>query len=332
MALALVMLVVGVRSAGGETNDFYDDERLVPLPVSALTVGGEVANGGTVDLGTLPRRSVVVKEAVLKSGKDTFVGAYRYEGYSLYDILNASTVKKANEKEFPRCVDLYVEVQGGAGDKAVFSWGEIYYPNHRHRIIVATAVAPIVPSVTKERWPLPTKAKIVAAGDLLSERNISDPVSLSVRSFPHSYEVKKGMKPLRSDRILIAGKGTEEDTLSASASDGKLRYSTVFYGRGRGIHGISTFEGVPLESALEPRIEPTDVNLRQGIFCVAAVDGYRCVYSLSEVCNRNDQAETLLVAVGKGKDGGRYKLFPAGDFFSDRAIKAIAEIRFLMVE
>jgi hypothetical protein len=44
--------------------------------------------------------------------------------------------------------------------------------------------------------------------------------------------------------------------------------------------------------------------------------------------NRNDQAEILLVPCENEKDGGKFRIFPSCDFFSDRAVKALSEIRF----
>ena len=51
--------------------------------------------------------------------------------------------------------------------------------------------------------------------------------------------------------------------------------------------------------------------------------------SCSELFNRNDQAEFLLLDHGDGSDGGRFAIFPAPDFFSDRALKAVSAIHIL---
>ena len=67
-------------------------------------------------------------------------------------------------------------------------------------------------------------------------------------------------------------------------------------------------------------------NLQNGILCITGVDGYRCAVSYSELFNRNDQQEFLLVETGLNEDGGLFRVFPACDFFSDRAIKSIGEI------
>ncbi len=65
------------------------------------------------------------------------------------------------------------------------------------------------------------------------------------------------------------------------------------------------------------------------MLCLAAKDGYRCAVSYSELCNRNDQQEFLLIKTATGEDGGLYRVFAAADFFSDRAIKSLSEIHMI---
>jgi hypothetical protein len=64
---------------------------------------------------------------------------------------------------------------------------------------------------------------------------------------------------------------------------------------------------------------------------IAGKDGYHATYTYSEVMNRNDQAEFLVVPFEKGADGGDFQVYPAVDFFSDRAMKSVESIRFLNV-
>jgi hypothetical protein len=316
----------------GLTNDFYDDGKMHELKIASVTVWGEIANPGVVDLKKLPRRSVIVKETVLRDGRDEFVGAYRYDGYSLYDILNERTLRKKNAEEFPPIIDAYVVVENASGRKAVVSWGEIYYPVQRHQVIIATRVMRIVPSKTKERWPLPKKARLVVASDLVAERNLENPTKITVCSWPCSYKVTKGMKPMVAESFSVTRDSAKlEEYRSFPIGSRPQAYRSVFYGRGRGIHGVTTFEGMPMQDVLVRHFERTAENLRTGFIGVAAKDGYRGVFTFSEICNRNDQAETLIVDQGQGTDGGRFKVFPSGDFFSDRAIKSITELRFVTV-
>ena len=276
-------------------------------------------------------RSMIVKEALLDGDSNQFVGAYRYDGYSLFDILNAFLPDKKNKEEFGPIIDLYVEVSNEEGESVVLSWGELYYPNHLHEVIIATSVMRIVPSKTKELWPLPGETKLVVGHDLLTERNISNPSKITVLSASRSFEVNRDLEPLFSsgiDYYLEAGKSLR---ITGPYDDlPKQVYESVFYGRGRGIHSTTPFKGVMLKDILNWENPVSRDKIQRGYFIVAAVDGYRCVYSFSEIFNRNDQSEFLLVEDSQNMDGGTFRMFPAADFFSDRAIKAISEIWFEM--
>ena len=310
------------------TNNFYDNVETIALPVHDLYIEGEVANPGKVDFSVLPVHSVIVKETLLDSaGGDRFTGAYRYDGYSLFDILNNSILKKANSADFRPIIDLYVEVEDGSGNKVVFSWGEIYYPVNLHKILIASSVARIVPSKTKDLWPLPVESRIVAAGDLITERNISSPVKITVRSYPLSVKVQQGMSPMYSAGIEISGNsGNPVHIENLPGGINKSTFNTIFYGRGKGIHSTKPFTGFMLKEVLQEYYPFTKENLRSGIVCIAGLDGYRSVLSYSELFNRNDQQEFMLVETMSQEDGGHYRVFAAADFFSDRAIKSVRAI------
>jgi len=310
------------------TNNFYDNTETLPLPTKEMIVEGEIANPGKVDFSDLPLHSVIVKETLLdNSGGDRFVGAYRYDGYSLFDILDKRILKKSNSNEFNPIIDLYVEIENESGEKVVFSWGELYYPVNLHKIIIATSVSRIVPSKTKELWPLPVECKIVAASDLITERNISSPVKITVKSYPISLTVNRDLSPLYSQQIYLFNSSGQIGSINNfPANLNKETFNTIFYGRGKGIHSTSPFSGVLLKDLLLQFYPVSRKNLRSGIFCFAGIDGYRCAVSYSELFNRNDQQEFLLIKSEPGEDGGLFRTFPASDFFSDRAIKSISEI------
>lgn len=298
--------------------------------MSDLFVDGEIENPGKVDFSNLPVRSVIVKETLLDNEVgDRFTGAFRYDGYSLFEILEKRIIRKSNSEEFNPVIDLYIEVQGANGNKAVFSWGEIYYPVNLHKLMVASAVSRIVPSKTKDLWPLPGSSRIVAATDLITERNISGPIRITIKSYPKSFEVIKGMTPMYSEEIALF-KGNERTgrITEISGPQQLVTFNTVFYGRGRGIHSTSPFSGYLLKDVLKDLYPVNRKNLREGIICIAGKDGYRCSLSYSEIFNRNDQQEFLLVKTEKRDDGGLYRIFAAADFFSDRAVKSVSSIHF----
>jgi hypothetical protein len=112
----------------------------------------------------------------------------------------------------------------------------------------------------------------------------------------------------------------------------KVTYPTVFYGRGRGIHGTTPFTGIMLKELLAKYAAIDGKSLKTGIFVMAGKDGYRATFSFSEIMNRNDQAEFLLVPTPENTDGGLFQVFPAADFFSDRSIKSLESIRLVDME
>jgi hypothetical protein len=327
-AKALTGSGVQIVDTADMTNNFYDNTETHELPVRDLVVEGEIANPGKVDFSKLTKHSVIVKETLLDSaGSDRFVGAYRYDGYSLFDILNDRVLNKANSQEFKPIIDLYIEIENDKGQKVIFSWGEIYYPNNLHKIIIASGVSRIVPSKTKDLWPLPSESKIVAGSDLITERNISSPVRITVRSIPLSFRVNRDMNPMYASEIKIFRSAEQADIINKiPAGLDPQTFNTIFYGRGRGIHSTSPFSGILLKDLLLPYYPIGRDNLQTGLLCLSGMDGYRCAVSYSEVFNRNDQQEFLLITTKPQEDGGMYRVFAASDFFSDRAIKSLSEI------
>lgn len=309
------------------TNNFYDNTETISLKMREMTVEGEIANPGPVDFSKLSLHSVIVKETLLdNSGGDRFTGAYRYDGYSLFDILDARIIKKDPQNAFGPVIDLYVEIENDKGEKVDFSWGEIYYPVNLHHIIIATGVSRIVPSRTNDLWPLPEESKIVAGCDLVTERNISGPVKITVKSIKKSFPLVKGMAPMYYADVNLF---LDNNSLGKLPDDGRqenVNYNTVFYGRGRGIHSTSPFKGLLLKDILDDYYPVSRYNLQEGMFCMSGLDGYHCAVSYSELFNRNDQQEFLMVKTEKNEDGGLYRLFSSADFFSDRAIKSLTEI------
>ena len=320
--------VVSAADPGDKNNNFYDNADTYALPGGEIVIEGEVENPGKVDCSLLQKHTVIVKEAILgPDGKNRFSGAYRYDGYSLFDILNSRILKKKNKEEFSPIIDLYVTIENARGEKVVLSWGEIYYPNNLHKCIIATEVTRIVPGKTKELWPLPSERKLVMGNDLLGERNIANPVRITVRTPLRSIPVNRNLSPLYSPQILITSGNAVTGKIEQLSTGTKIEtYNTVFYGRGRGIHSITPFTGAMLKDLLGPNLSINSESLRNTLVTIIGQDGYRAVFSLSEIMNRSDQEEFLLVPCNEKEDGGKYRVFPACDFFSDRAVKAVSEI------
>jgi hypothetical protein len=178
-------------------------------------------------------------------------------------------------------------------------------------------------------WELPKESKLVIANDLLTERNISSPTKIIVKSYDKNIKVTKGKDPLFSPEIKISNNDKEVEIITSYPPHlKKYTINTIFYGRGRGIHSTQPFTGIYLKDFLQTHYPVSKESLKNGIFAVVADDGYRVVFTFSEIYNRNDQSEVLLICNPKSRNNGIFRLFPSCDFFSDRAVKAITEIQY----
>ncbi|MBE0667870.1 MAG: hypothetical protein IH593_09400 [Bacteroidales bacterium] len=99
--LLVAILMGAIPSLIAQTNDFYDDAPTNPLKgTKTISINGEVGEEVIIDLNTLPLHSVIVKETTLNEGTVSFTGAYRYDGYSLYDILDSVSLKRRTKMNF----------------------------------------------------------------------------------------------------------------------------------------------------------------------------------------------------------------------------------------
>lgn len=317
-----------VTPLGSATNSFFDNDSLHPLIFTEISINGEILNPMKLRLANLPLHSVLVKETRLsKSGKIEFVGAYKYVGYSLSEILDAAVLQKKNAEAFPPLTDIFVEIENQKGEKVVLSWGELYYPNNMHTILLATHVMRVVPEKTKEQWPLPTECKIVVGSDLVAARNISSPTSIRVRTFEKEMEIEKGKFPMNAEEVTVSLNGKTIETLKQAPAGYKpLSLHTIFYGKGRGLHSTQPFTGFGMNEYIKDKIEFTEENLKTALVLFAADDGYRAVFTLSELCNRCDQQQTLLLYDPSQKGKGSFRIYPSSDFFSDRSVKGLIMI------
>lgn len=306
-------------------NDPYDNNREEKLKGKMPYVSGEILNPGQAYVDKLMKRSVTVKEFLPsgKGGDAKFMGAFQYSGYSLSDIVKDYVISKINSEEFGLPLDMYVIVENDKGESAVFSWGELFFSGSQHDIILATHVQPVFPTHDDDqRWSSPQKIRLVAANDYLTVRNIEQPSKIILRSFPKSFPGHKGLKPIYAPELQIFGIDGKEVIIKDQdiINEKEIEYNTVFFGLHKGIKGGRSFKGIPFADVLNHCFSFSDEDLQHGLIGIAAKDAYRVVFSLSELLNRTDMAETLMIDSGENEDG-RFIIRPGSDFFADRHLK-----------
>jgi len=315
---------------GDDTNNYlFDNQKTNKLAgPDKIKIFGEVVREHNIKLYELPVRTVVVKEVLPEKGERTFKGTFRYDGYSLEDILiNIELEKKSG---FNPITDLYVKVHSKDGSHVVVSWAEIFYPVKHHQQIIARAVSRHIPFKTPDvKYLLPENPRLIIASDLMTCRNISQPVAIEICSYSGNFP-SADLDSLYWPTLTMKGFAEEKLVLGELPSSLTPRESDmIFYGRGRGIHGVNPFEGYYLSDLLALYIDTDSENIQKGLVIASAPDGYRSVFTLSEIMNRNDRLETLIMDENNYEGAGKFSLVVTGDFFSDRAMKALSELEFI---
>lgn len=322
------------KSLSGDGNSLYHQTDEQSLATGSLLVAGEVEEPGVADLEKLYKRELVMKESTYEEGI-RFIGAYRYRGYSLFDLLNSFRQKKKNADTFRPPIDLYIIIENDVGDQVVFSWSEIFHTTIPHQVMIATEMAPIVPYRKEVAYPVSDTWKVIAGNDLLAFRHLTNPVKIIVASFDQkNYPIQRDLKPLYSDQVTVVKGEVQLLQIETPYESNRLTtYESSFFGMGMGNHPADPFEGPQLRTLINEKVDLRDpMQIQKGLVCFAGLDGYRAVYSFSELFNRNDQMHPILDITPTPDEGGYYRIFHPADFFADRSVKSLQEIYFFGLE
>ncbi len=311
-------------------NSIYHQSDETRLKVGEIAIDGEVKNPGKVKLKRLYKREVFYKQATLNdSGHIQFVGAYRYRGYSLFDVLNSFIVEKKNLEEFRPATDLFIIIENEKGDRISFSWNEIFFTHFPHQVIIATEMSPIKPYKREVEYPTGNAWKVIASTDLFAYRELENPTKIIVKSFDKKdYIINRDFKKTISPKVDIYKNDSMFLTIDTLMNSQPLiQYNLVFYGLGMGYHPSSTFKGFDMLPLVEQQFTG-DLNkwMASGVACFAGIDGYRVIYSFSELFNRVDQVKPILAIPDKYSESGYFRIYHPSSFYADMSAKGLAEI------
>jgi hypothetical protein len=315
-------------------NSLFHQTDVVILEEGLLEISGEVKAPGMVDLENHYKREVFIKEALFDNETGiNFIGAYRYRGYSLFDILHPFNQEKKNAEAFRPAIDLYVVIENDLGETVVFSWSEIFHTNNPHQILIASEAAPIVPYRKEVDYSMGEKWKVVAANDLFAFRVLENPVKITVRSFDKKdYPINRDHQPMYSHGLdVVLENKLLVNIVPEENPERYIRYYSSFYGMGMGYHEAKYFQGPLLQTSLWNHLDLFNPGLnRNALVCFASVDGYRAIFSFSELFNRTDQVFPILAVPDNPNDGGFYRIFHPAEFYADRSVKSVKEMYIFM--
>jgi hypothetical protein len=330
LLFAASIIALNAQDLDQSTNSLFDDSEVKTYTPKSILVQGEVQAPVTVDLSALPLRSVPIKELGFENGKQVFKGAYFVSGYSLYDILNRAKIKKASENTFKPSVDIYVIVENDKGEKAVFSWGEIYYRDS-FNILITRTVQSINPARAKVTWPLPDEPRLISGGDLLNVRYIGNPTKITVKSYWESGSAEKA-KDIYAPEIKLSTKAGSTSIRDLGPAIEKRNYQSVIYGHGMGFKEVFNAAGYVFKDVVSAHAKLAPERLKNTIAVISAKDGYRVVFSASEIMNRNDNHDYLLNDLKDTPVGGRYTLVVTPDYFADRDVRSVDKITLIDID
>jgi hypothetical protein len=225
---------------------------------------------------------------------------------------------------------MYVIVENNKGEKAVFSWGEIYYRDS-FDILITRSIQSINPARAKITWPLPDEPRLVCGGDLLDTRFIGNPAKITVKSYWESGAAEKP-KDIYSPEIRILSKGSSTAIRDLGPSIEKRKYESVIYGHGMGFKEVFDATGYVLKDVIAAHAKLAPERFKNTVAIASAKDGYRVVFSASEIMNRNDNHDYLLNDLKDTPSGGRYTLVVTSDYFADRDVRSIEKITLIDIE
>lgn len=315
-------------------NSLFHQTDAKKLTIAEISVEGEVEQPGIIDLTKFYQREVFLKETLLTEYNDReFIGAFRYRGYSLFDLLHPFKLNKKNAEVFRPAIDLYVIIENNRGESVTFSWSEIFHTNNPHQILIASEVAQIKPYRKEVDYETGENWKIVAATDLYANRTLENPSKITVKSFDKKeFPINRELNPVFSEGVnLVMDNKTFMEIPPITDKTKIIRYHSTFYGMGMGFHDTRYFDGISLTALLQEKMNLFDREwIKNGLVCFASVDGYRAVFSYSELFNRQDQTSPMLCIPENPENGGYYRIFLPSDFFADRSVKAVKEMYFFI--
>lgn len=178
---------------------------------------------------------------------------------------------------------------------------------------------------------------VLSPGDRWPPRFLEDIQEITVHQIPEipavatqSQETMWGEKPI----VHLPNGGSIEITSEAIEKFPKIEFQDSTFGEGKGFHGNNKWVGISLADFLRPHLGNTE--LRNLCVLVTSADQYRSTFSGGEIFLDRNPNNALIVYEENGaplKPGaGKFKIMLTSDFFIDRSVRSVVEIRCFVPE
>jgi hypothetical protein len=344
--------------------------------MSAIRISGAVATETTVTGTDLAKWPVARTKVRLPERKGGYGGSFECEGVPLRDVLSSAGITKQVNDGFNRELDLVILVTGKNGNRALFSYGEIFLGSRSDRFLLSRGFRFLYPHkhapIASATWDVealmtaspdpavrakeagclschagekppalffPKGICLVAPDDAWPGRFVEEVSAVQVLQMPASLIQEVATQPKDvmwlEEPVLIGLDGKKTPVTPAVLAGLERKISPdCSYGLGKGFHGIHAREGVAVGGLLQKvfgKLDPSGF-----VVLATSPDRYRSVFSGYEVLRQPDSMSLMLIDQDDGaplKPGnGKYKIWSAGDFYIDRSLRSVAEIRLIAPE
>ncbi len=274
-------------------------------------------------LSTLSSVRIRTKE-MTPDGK--VMGAYFYQGIPLYFILDGIAPKKDKNDSFDRPLDIVITFISESGLTSNFSYGELTMCDDNNPVTLAYSRTQLLPSKEPEKYKknlykTPLKGfRLICPGDLYDDRYLDNVIAIKLTLAPASEKLYPRLgkgKNCRSEKLYYIREGKR---LESSMENVPLitipNWFRIGHGRGIKFEKPEIAKGYSLRIWLNKHFGPG----KPGDFYIfAGCDGYRSIFSWSEIYRTENGVKMILINGEKGLTLG-----PVGDFFVDRHIWALS--------
>jgi hypothetical protein len=339
-------------------------------PAHGVNVRGCVVKEGLLTASRTAGLPIVRRLVKVTDENGAYRCTMEVDGYALKDVLERLDVKKKTDDGFDRPLDTYITVQGRAGHPVLLSYSEVFFagdggpilvekarlvlPHHHEPLPLGKANPTVFMDPAKRdaldltscaachqsgKRPLavPKGWLLVVPQDGYGARFVEDIAEIAVKQV--GIPVKADREASKSAVIeapeLIGLDGSKQ-ALARELFERSTQHSwrDAAFGMGTGFHEIRHWEGADLGDLLRPLL-PAGTDPRSVWVLVTAADGYRVLYSGGEVFTAPEGRGVALVdrinGAPMGPGSGRYHAVPRADFYVDRDVRMVKEVRIGLV-
>lgn len=336
------------------------------VPAHTVSLRGCVAKEGTLQAGGTAGLVPVRRLVKLASASGGYRCTVEVEGVTLKDVLDRAEVRKKTDDGFPRPLDTFIVVRGASG-AVVLSWGEVFltadggpilaerarlvFPHHHPKLEAGSFDPEAWMDVARRDGPVGTGCAschdgtkqialappkgwfLVVPADGFGGRFVEDAGEVSVQQVGITVaDTREAAKSIVVEVPEVVGLDGAKTQLTPARleKEPRIERRATTFGLGRGFHGVHVSRGVDLAALLSPLL-PAGTDPRSLWVLVTAADGYRSLFSGQEVLAATPGHGVLLAdaedGTPLGAGAGRYRVVSMDDFFVDRSVRQVKEIR-----